>query len=864
MNEELKRLQENSTKNVPLVKWGSYLSERQWGTVREDYSANGDAWNYLPHDHARSRSYLWGEDGLGGISDNRQNICFALALWNGKDPILKERLFGLTNSEGNHGEDVKELYYYLDNSPTHSYMKFLYKYPFAPYPYEELLTKNGQRTKLENEFELLDTGIFDNKQYHDVYITYAKNNPDDICVKIEVYNRSNEPSTLTILPTLWLRNNWNKKIGDNKPVLKQDSENRISINNEELGDYYLYYQETSEVLFTENETNKQRIFNTKNDSVFVKDAFHEALCGENTVLRQQLSIRNFGTKCAPVYELKIDANASKTITLRLTNQLLNQPFDASFFTVFETRLAENDTFYESFLPEKWTDNHKLIQRQAFAGLLWSKQFYSYNINEWLRYNPEINPLPTERLVGRNTNWKHLVNQDVISMPDCWEYPWYAAWDLAFHCIPMGMIDPAFAKNQLLLMMREWYMSPDGQIPAYEWNFSDVNPPVQAWSALLVYRSEYQLYNIKDIDFLKRIFQKLLINFTWWANRQDDNGNNIFNGGFLGLDNIAVIDRTNLPVGYTLEQVDATAWMAMYAINLMEMASEITLLDSTFEDLITKFYEHFILIANSINDALWDDKDHFFYDVLFYPDGEKESLKIRSIVGITSLFAVSICRHECYSKMHDFQKRRAFSNSIVSDEEYVQTNENGDILFSLLNKSRLEKLLTYLLDENEFLADNGIRAVSKYHLEHPFIIKIEGVDHTIYYEPGESRSDMFGGNSNWRGPIWIPINYLIIKSLEKFGDFYGDSFQVEFPTNSGNLMTLSQISKELSKRISAIFEIDTDGKRIVHSDHTEFYQQEENKNLILFYEYFHGDSGRGVGASHQTGWTSIVAELIANL
>ncbi|AWG23611.1 glucosidase [Flavobacterium faecale] len=864
MNEELKRITENKTKEVPLVKWGSYLSERQWGTVREDYSANGDAWNYFPHDHARSRAYAWGEDGLGGISDNRQNLCFALALWNGKDPILKERLYGLTNSEGNHGEDVKELYYFLDNSPTHSYMKFLYKYPIDKFPYEDLIETNQKRSKLETEYELLDTGILEDKRYHDVTITYAKNNPDDICIKIEIVNRSAESAPLTVLPTLWFKNNWTKNSEPQKPTLQLQTKNCIAIDHSDLGTYNLYFQDTEDVLFTDNETNTEKIFNQKNDSVFVKDAFHEALCNHNKELKNQLVNRKFGTKCAPLYDLEIEAHSTKTIYLRLTNQNIEQPFDATFGAVFETRLAENNSFFDSFFRKGLSDDQKNIQRQAFAGLLWSKQFYNYNINQWLTQSPENIELAPERLLGRNVNWRHLVNQDVISMPDTWEYPWYAAWDLAFHCIPMGMIDPTFAKNQLLLIMREWYMSPNGQIPAYEWNFSDVNPPIQAWSALQVYKIENEIYKQQDVDFLKRIFQKLLINFTWWANRQDDNGNNIFNGGFLGLDNIAVIDRNNLPEGYSLEQVDATAWMAMYALNMMEIAIEITLHDATFEDLITKFYEHFILIANSLNQELWDYQDNFFYDLLFKPDGSKESLKIRSIVGITSMFAVAILPEQCGCKMDDFQKRRAFFNSITSDENFVQTNEKGDLLFSLLDKFRLEKLLGYLLDENEFLADNGIRAVSKYHEFHPFSITIAGIEQEISYEPGDSTSGMFGGNSNWRGPIWIPINYLIIKSLAKFGEFYGDSFKVEFPTRSGNLMNLSQIAQELSKRIISIFELDSNGARVVHGDYKDFYKMEENKDLVLFYEYFHGETGRGVGASHQTGWTAVVAELISKL
>jgi hypothetical protein len=864
MNAEQKRLFDNAQKQVPLEKWGTYLSERQWGTVREDYSGGGDAWSYFPHDHARSRAYLWGEDGIGGISDYKQKLCFALALWNGKDAILKERLFGLTNSEGNHGEDVKELYYYLDNSPTHSYMKFLYKYPFEAFPYEELIDVNRQITKQEHEYEILDTGVFNDNKYHDIYITYAKNNPEDICIKIEVCNRSNENAALTLLPTLWFRNIWAENNGLNKPSLSLNTKNTIEANHPELGDYYLYFQDSDEVFFTENETNRERIFGQKNKSLFVKDAFHEALCENDTDLRNAIKSRNFGTKCSVVYSIETEPNTTKTIYLRLSKEKITNPFLKSFLDVFDKSLIENDAFFEDFLPKNFNSEQKLIQRQAFAGLLWSKQFYYYDIKKWLSSNPEISNLPIEREFGRNSNWKHLLNHDVISMPDTWEYPWYASWDLAFHCVPMGMIDAAFAKNQLILIMREWYMSPNGQVPAYEWNFSDVNPPVQAWSALQIYFNEKRLYNITDTDFLKRMLQKLLINFTWWANREDNNGNNIFSGGFLGLDNIAVIDRSNLPIGYELEQVDATAWMAMYALNMMEISTEIARVDITFEDSITKFYEHFILIANSLNTQLWDENESFFYDLLCTPYGEKISLKVRSVVGISSLFAVAFLEKNAFENLPDFQKRKAFLDNIISNDDNIQTNENGDILLSLLNKDRLQKILHYLLDENEFLSIGGIRALSKFHQNNPFSITIGDRYYNIEYVPGDSDSGMFGGNSNWRGPIWIPINYLIIKSLEKYGKFYGDSFKVEFPTRSGNFMNLKEVSKALSQRLIHIFEADENDKRIVHGHYKDFYKQPENKDLVLFFEYFHGDTARGVGASHQTGWTAVVAELINSL
>lgn len=861
MNSELERLEANTHKAVPLEKWGTYLAERQWGTVREDYSASGDAWNYFPHDHARSRAYVWGEDGLGGISDFKQHLCFAPAFWNYNDDILKERLFGLTNNEGNHGEDVKELYYYLDNSPTHSYMKFLYKYPFDRFPYKELIEINQIRTKQEPEFEILDTGIFNDKRYHDIAITYAKNTPEDICIRLDISNQSNEDSRLMVLPTLWFRNNWRGEKEYQKPILKQKSSDCIEINHHELGNYYLYFKDSSEVLFTENETNQERIFGKENDTIFLKDAFHEAICENNTGLKDALKNRGFGTKCSPVFELETKANSTQSIFLRLSNQEIETPFDDEFLNVFQERLTENDSFFEEFLPKNCTIEQKNIQRQAFAGLLWSKQFYYYDIKRWLKKNPESGTPPSERLLGRNANWKHLFNHDIISMPDTWEYPWYAAWDLAFHCVPMGMIDPVFAKNQLIMMFREWYMSPNGQIPAYEWNFSDVNPPVLAWSALMIFHYEKRILGKADTDFLKRIFQKLLINFTWWANREDDNGNNVFSGGFLGLDNIAVIDRSNLPTGYELEQVDATAWMAMYALNLMEIATEISQVDQTFEDSITKFYEHFILIANSLNDELWDNNDHFFYDSLKQPNGEKIKLEVRSVVGISSLFASLVVDSQSFKNLPDFQKRMKFLNNLSSNESFVQVNVKGEILFSLLNKERLQQILYYLFDENEFLSVGGIRALSKFHLENPFSVEIAGTQHNITYVPGDSDSGMFGGNSNWRGPVWIPINYLIIKSLQSYGRFYGEDFKIEFPTHSGVFLSLKQISKELSLRIIKIFETDNNGNRPVYGNYQNFYSQKENKNLVQFFEYFHGDTAHGVGASHQTGWTAVVAELI---
>ncbi|RFS14223.1 MGH1-like glycoside hydrolase domain-containing protein [Emticicia sp. C21] len=882
MNPEQERLNANAHKEVPLEKWGPYLTERQWATVREDYSANGDAWGYFPHDHARSRVYRWGEDGLGGISDARQNLCFALALWNGKDSILKERLFGLTNSEGNHGEDVKELYYYLDNTPTHSYMKFLYQYPQEAFPYEKLLEENRNRTKKQPEYELLDTGIYDNNRYFDVFVEYAKNNSEDICIQIEIWNRGDESATIWVLPTLWFRNRW--ACGDltQKPLIQAHTNGCVRTNHEFLEDYFLYFQSAEVTLFTENETNIERIFDGTNNSPFVKDAFHEAICQGNKDLYNLLKNNQQGTKFAPIYELSLEPKSSQKILLRLTSTENVDPFNHSFSQIFSDRFQEAEEFYKRYVPSenKESENSKSsdskpadprsvdlknIQRQAFAGLLWSKQYYHYDVERWLEGDPNQIAPPDERFLGRNAEWTHLKNQDVISMPDTWEYPWYAAWDLAFHCVPMAMLDPTFAKNQLILITREWYMSPNGQIPAYEWNFSDVNPPVHAWSALSIYRIEKTLHGREDVNFLKRIFQKLLINFTWWANREDDNGNNIFTGGFLGLDNIAVIDRDNLPLNSHLEQVDATAWMAMYALNMMDIALEIVQHDPGFEDVATKFYEHFVLIAESLNKGLWDTEDSFFYDLLYTQGGRITPMKVRSIVGLSALFAVSIIDQKKIANLPDFKKRityirdyRTQANKFLASEQMA---DDGNILLSLVNRTILKRLLEVMLDENEFLSVGGIRALSKYYEKNPYSVNVQEVDYSINYMSGESDSGMFGGNSNWRGPVWMPINYLIIKSLKKYYQFYGDSFKVELPTGSGKMMNLNEVSAELANRLTGIFQRNEAGDRLVHGAYQEFYKRPDNKDLVLFYEYFDGDTARGVGASHQTGWTAVVAELI---
>ena len=868
---EQQRLNDNAQKEVPLERWGPYLSERQWGTVREDYSPGGDAWGYFTHEHSRSRVYRWGEDGIAGISDMHQNLCFAIALWNGKDAILKERLFGLTNPQGNHGEDVKELYYYLDNTPTHSYMQYLYKYPQAAFPYEELLTVNGGRSKTEPEFKLLDTGIFNEGNYFDVQVTYAKNDSQDICINITITNRGSDDSDIVVMPTLWFRNRW--LFGDTaqKPVLETmqptAGANVVKASHERLGEYYFYYAGTSETLMTENETNTEKIFGYPNSSVFVKDAFHDAVAGNNQPLHQQLAANTKGTKCSPVYRLCVPANQSKTISLRLANRPLDEPFGEDFKQVFIDRQKEADDFYAAVLPENASADLANIQRQAFAGLLWSKQFYQYDIERWLDGDAQNLTPPPERKTGRNAGWKHLKIADVLSMPDKWEYPWFAAWDLCFHCIPMSIIDPVFAKNQLILLCREWYMSPPGQIPAYEWDFSDVNPPILAWAALQVYRMEKNDHGNSDIFFLKRIFQKLMLNFTWWANREDANDNNIFTGGFLGLDNIGVIDRNSLPPGTFLEQVDATAWMGMYALNMMEMALEIAQTDNSYEDAATKFYEHFVLIAAALNDALWDDQDNFFYDKLHTAEGENISLKVRSMVGLSVLFGAGTITSEALQQLPDFKKRITFVRHYRTQHNKFMpcdnVSETGDILISLLNKERLVKLLGVMLNENEFLSPGGLRALSKFHQKNPFCLQFNHSSYNIGYLPAESDNSMFGGNSNWRGPVWMPLNYLIIQTLYHRYEFYGDTLTMPFPTGSADMYNLKEVADALSAKMIGIFKQGNDGQRPVHGTDNWFYQRPENKHLLLFYEYYHGDNAHGLGAAHQTGWSSLVATLIKN-
>jgi len=869
MTEEHKRLSENAKKPVPLEKWGPYVSDRQWGTVREDYSPYGDSWGYFPFDHAHFRTYIWGEDGLAGISDYFQNLCFAVALWNGKDEILKERLFGLGNYEGNHGEDVKELYYHLDNLPTHYYMQFLYKYPQQAFPYDLLREENKKRSKHDPEYEILDTGIFNDNQYFDVYATYAKNNSTDIAIRISITNRYKETAPITVLPTLWFYNRWAPHGSlKTKPNLSPAGTNTIYATHPRLGNYYFYYQDAQDALFTDNETNMMKLQGSPNESIFTKDAFHEAII--NGLHINELRERKSGTKFAPVYRYTVGAGETIHIHCRLSEQYIETPFDDHFYHLFEIRKREADDFYAAVLPKNISQELLNIQRQALAGLLWSKQYYHYDIEKWLSKSDGITPITPERQHGRNSEWKHLKNQDIISMPDKWEYPWYAAWDQSFQCIAMATIDPVFAKNQLLLLMREWYMKPDGQLPSYEWNFSDVNPPVQAWAAMEIYEIEKRRRGKGDIDFLKKVFHKLLINFTWWINRKDLKGDNIFEGGFLGLDNIGVFNRSIHDKGeIQLEQADGTSWMGVYALSMMDMALEIAMVDSSFEDAATKFFEHFILIAEALNEhRLWSEEDQFFYDVLCMRDAPPQPLRIQSIVGLTSLYAVSTIKKEVFEKLPDFAKRFAWYKKYrLKNNRFWPKEELGDreeLLFSLVQPDRLKALLEKLLDEDGFLSPGGIRALSKYHEQHPYSVTIHNQVHSIQYDPGDSTSDMFGGNSNWRGPVWIPINFIIIRSLRRLGKFYHDSLLVEYPVGSGNHINLFQVSTELAKRVISLFEKDEEGNRPIYGPYNWFYKQPGNEALILFYEYFHGDTGRGLGASHQTGWTALVAELINEL
>ncbi len=862
MNAEEKRLPDPLWK-----KWGPYLSERQWGTVREDYSEHGEAWEYFPHDHARSKVYRWGEDGIAGISDDMQRICFAIALWNGKDPILKERLFGLTGNEGNHGEDVKELYYYLDSTPTHSYMKHLYKYAQAEYPYADLINTNGNRNKFEKEYELLDTGLFNEGKYFDVFTEYAKSGAEDLCIKITIHNRGIDAAYIALLPTLWFRNLWSFGLMDEKPVMQLINDGEIILQHSKMGAYYFYFEKPIRTLFTENETNTERLYGQPNPSPYVKDAFHTAVTENNFTWLQE---KNEGTRFSPMYEFNVAAQSSVTVKLRLSRQPVKEnQFDKSFDDVFVTRIKEADEFYNNIAVTKDKEQCN-IQRQAFAGMLWSKQYFNIDIPKWLNGDKGQPAPPEARKAGRNHHWHSLNNEDIISMPDKWEYPWYAAWDLAFHCVPLSMIDPQFAKEQLILFLREWYMHPNGQLPAYEWSFGDVNPPVHAWSCLQVYKMEKEKTGRGDTGFLEKVFQKLLINFTWWVNRKDHKGNNVFEGGFLGLDNIGVFDRSNMiPGGGVLEQADGTSWMAMYCLNMLEMALELAQHNPNYEDVTTKFFEHFVYIAESLNrigenwTGSWDEEEGFFYDVLAMPDGRYIPLKVRSLVGLSTLFAVLVLKKDLLEKVPEFHRRLKWFQQYREDNgKYLvieDLKEHDDILLSLVPKERLQKLLKALLDEKEFLSKGGIRSISKIH-EQGYSVNINGEEFGLDYQPGEGTSSLFGGNSNWRGPVWMPMNYLLVKALHRYCEYYKGDCKVEFPTDAGNSMMLHEVADEISKRLVSIFQTDAGGHRPVN-DNYEIYQNEHFKDLVLFYEYFHGDTARGVGASHQTGWTGVVAELI---
>jgi len=863
---EEKRLEESRLRKAHWKRWGPYVSERAWGTVREDYSPYGTAWDYLPHDHARSRAYRWNEDGIAGICDRHQKICFALALWNGRDPILKERLFGLTGSEGNHGEDVKEYYYYLDSTPTHSYMKYLYKYPQRPFPYSELVEVNRKRGKSAPEFELIDTGVFDDDRYFDVVIEYAKADVEDILIRITAKNHGPETAQLHLLPTIWFRNTWTWDHDVTKPQLRR-AVNAIELNEPELGRRWLHFDGDPELLFTENETNTQRLFNAPNASPYVKDGINDCIVNGR---RDAVNPDEKGTKAAAHYSLTIAPGESASIHLRLTTS--QQPRE-DFEQIFQQRTREADEFYTTVIPAELSDDARLVMRQSLAGLLWSKQFYHYVVDDWLEGDPATPKPPAERKTGRNREWKHLYNADVISMPDKWEYPWYAAWDLAFHCIPLALVDSDFAKDQLVLMLREWYMHPNGQLPAYEWAFGDVNPPVHAWAAWRVYKIDKKRCGVGDTFFLKRVFQKLLLNFTWWVNRKDADGMNIFQGGFLGLDNIGVFDRSApLPTGGHIAQSDGTSWMAMYALNLLAIAMELAKEDPTYEDVASKFWEHFLHIARAMNNRgdeeikLWDDQDGFFYDVLHLPSGKPLPMKVRSMVGLIPLFAVETLEPELLERLPGFKRRMNWfiehRPDLTSNAACMRTMGTGERrLLSIVDRDQLRTVLQFMLDENEFLSSYGIRAISRYHKANPYTLQMNGTQHRVDYEPAESSNGLFGGNSNWRGPIWFPLNYLLIESLQKFHHYLGPDFKVECPTGSGQMMNLWEVAGELSRRLSRIFLLDENGRRPVFGTTEKFQTDPEWRNLVPFHEYFHGDTGMGIGASHQTGWTGLVAKLL---
>lgn len=862
---EHQRMQKNLAGREPWLKWGPYLSERQWGTVREDYSADGMPWHYFTHDMARSRSYRWGEDGIAGICDTDQLLCFALCLWNGKDPILKERLFGLTNQEGNHGEDVKEMYFYLDNTPTHSWMEQIYLYPCQEFPYDELVRANSLRDRTQPEFEIFDTDSWQNGGWFEVRTTYAKAAPEDIYIQFTITNRSNDQQALTVLPTLWFRNTWMS--APDKPTI-QPVDHGVKADHNQLGSYYLWFDQPDQLLFTENETNTERCFGIENPSPFVKDYFHSVLIHNDGSSAPNTQ----GTKCAPVYNLALSPGETSEIRLRLGKKKVKKPISADDFSrIFKKRRKEADDFYQTiWLPGddgEVNAETALIRRQAFAGLLWNKQFYRYQVAVWLDGDPGYPPPPSGRGLIRNGDWRHLNAADVISMPDAWEYPWFAAWDLAFQCVPLAAIDPAFAKNQLLLLLQEWYQHPNGKIPGYEWSFDSVNPPIHPWAALeIVHLESSRKGHEIDHDFLKRVFEQMLANFTWWVSREDRNGNNVFEGGFLGLDNIALFDREHgIPPGCTLEQVDGTAWMAFYSLHMLEIALILASKDASFEDMATKFFEHFVSIASALNglaSELWDDETGFFYDHL-RSDGEMIPLEVRSLVGLSTLFGVTILKRDLLQhvpgfarRLDHFAKRRHVNHQYIVFES---SDETGDVLLSLVPRDRLLRMMNTLFDESEFLSPFGIRSVSKYHQDHPARVRIDGHELSLHYEPGESQTGIFGGNSNWRGPIWFPTNYLLMHALKTYHQFYGKSLRIEVPAHSGNDLDLDTASREIGRRLLSIFQSDSNGLRPVHHQ-LPLFDRPEYRDIILFYEYFHGETGKGLGASHQTGWTALAGIL----
>jgi hypothetical protein len=866
---EQKRLNTAREQGVPWKKWGPYLSERQWGTVREDYSSDGNAWDYFSHDQARSRAYHWGEDGIAGISDDKQQLCFALALWNGRDPILKERMFGLTNSEGNHGEDVKEYYFYLDSTPTHSYMKYLYKYPQGEFPYRDLVEANGRRTREEMEYELLDTGVFNDDRYFDVFVEYAKGDPEDILIRISIHNRGPEAAQIHLLPTLWFRNTWSWGDDESKPVVVQIKDATVLASHSKLGEHTLQCDGAPELLFTENESNANRLWGQPNPSPYVKDAFHRYVIGGE---KDAVNPAHTGTKAAARYVLDVPAGGSKVVRLRLS---AGTTAFSDFDRVFADRLADADEFYERITPKSLSEDERRVHRQSLAGMLWTKQYYYFDLDRWLNEHDSHPLIGSGKGAARNAEWFHMLNSDVISMPDKWEYPWYAAWDLAFHTISLSLVDFDFAKEQLLLMLRNLYAHPNGQIPAYEWNFGDVNPPVHAWATLFLYSVEKELGRA-DLRFLERSFQGLMLNFNWWVNRKDPQGRNVFAGGFLGLDNIGVFDRSApLPTGGHLDQADGTAWMAFYCQNMLEIALILTEYDSAmYEEIAFRFLEHFLWITYAMDrigdnhDEMWDSKDGFFYDLLHFPNGDAMRLKIRSMVGLLPLCASTVFestvieRHPRLRELIElFRKRHpeVVKHIAPLDDKFI--GFGGRRLLSTLNKEKLQRILSYMLDENEFLSPYGIRSLSKYHLENPFLFHIDGQEYKVQYLPAESSTGMFGGNSNWRGPIWMPVNILLIRGLINLYPFYGNDFKVECPTGSGNYMTLFEVAKEIASRLSKMFLREASGNRPVYGGTKKFQEDPYWKDYILFYEYFHGDNGAGLGASHQTGWTGTVARTL---